>query len=123
MTLFLVFGLVLAAAVGVIWVVNSVVVTRRSNPIIDLDVQEKAAGFISSAPQLHAALGKTGLAATDLRPQGFITIDERRFDAQTEGGEFFERGTPVLVCGLSGQFLVVRRHTPPALSAQTAISA
>jgi membrane-bound ClpP family serine protease len=122
MTLLLVGGLLAALAVGALWVVSSMVNNKRSNPIIDLDVQDKAAGFISTGPQLHATVGKMAVAATDLRPQGFITIDEKRFDAQSEGGEFYERGTIVVVAGIIGQFLVVRKYFPPAEQVQLPVA-
>lgn len=109
--------LLITAGVGVYWLVTYFMRHDRSNPIIDKDVQEKSAGFISSSAQLHAVLGMTGEAATDLRPQGFVTIDGLRYDAQTQSGEYVYKGTYIEVVGLSGQFLVVRRATPPSLPA------
>lgn len=51
--------------------------------------------------------GRTGTAASPLRPAGVAVIDDRRVDAMSEG-PFIDAGTPVLCVGVRGAAVVVR---------------
>ncbi|UKJ05989.1 NfeD family protein [Solitalea lacus] len=59
------------------------------------DEQRATEGYVSSIPQVNLT-GRTGIAATDLRPAGKIIIDNNRYDALSEG-EFIVKGTKVVV--------------------------
>ena len=63
----------------------------------------------SEAEGLAQFAGKTGTAATPLRPSGTILVAGHRVDAITRG-EFLEKGTPVLVVRAEGLGVIVRRQ-------------
>lgn len=67
---------------------------------------DQASGFIS-APERNDLVGQIGVALTDLRPAGTITIGEERLDAVTEG-EFLQQGQRVKVMRSDGYRHVVR---------------
>jgi membrane-bound serine protease (ClpP class) len=58
-----------------------------------------------------ALVGRTGTAATVLRPTGTMAIDGDRFDVVTEG-EFVEAGTPLRVLYVAGPRVVVAAVAP-----------
>ncbi|MGL4806779.1 MAG: NfeD family protein, partial [Bacteroidales bacterium] len=58
--------------------------------------QETDKGYISSDLSLKKHLGETGIAFTDLRPSGKITINGVHYDAIAIYG-FVEKGKPVIV--------------------------
>lgn len=58
--------------------------------------QELADGYVSSAPNQHMLVGKTGVAFTVLRPSGKIKIDNEIYDAVSQIA-FIEKGTKVKV--------------------------
>ena len=51
-------------------------------------------------------LGRSGIAATQLRPSGAVQFGDRRVDVVTAGG-FVEAGTPVRVVEVRGNRIVV----------------
>jgi membrane-bound serine protease (ClpP class) len=51
-------------------------------------------------------IGRTGTAATDLRPAGILEVDGRRFDVVTAGA-FIDRGSAVRVVSIDGNRIVV----------------
>ncbi|MCA9133832.1 MAG: hypothetical protein KDA45_11785, partial [Planctomycetales bacterium] len=53
-------------------------------------------------------LGACGVAESDLRPSGKVTIDNRLFDVITEG-DYVEAGSSVEVLRIEGNRIVVRR--------------
>jgi membrane-bound serine protease (ClpP class) len=53
-----------------------------------------------------ALVGRTGVAATGLRPGGQVEVDGRRYEARVEIGAI-ERGRPVVVRAYSDFGLVV----------------
>ncbi len=54
-----------------------------------------------------SAIGKTGIAATDLRPSGRITIEGAVYQAMTQGG-FVQKGSSIQVIGGEGPTLFVK---------------
>lgn len=69
---------------------------------------DEAAGFVGT-DDLSDLLGQHGVAATLLRPGGFATIDGKRVDVVARG-EHLPKGTPVVVCGVSGNTVEVRQR-------------
>lgn len=67
--------------------------------------QRASLGYVTSENLMHF-LGRTGTAATVLRPSGAALIDGERLDVVTEG-EFLEPGTPVMVIKVEGSRIVV----------------
>lgn len=53
-------------------------------------------------------IGKIGISITDLKPSGFILIDNKKFDANSEG-EFISKDSKVKVISLSGFKLIVKK--------------
>jgi membrane-bound serine protease (ClpP class) len=57
-------------------------------------------------------IGKTGLAATDLKPSGHIWIEDRTFQALSQAG-YIDKGTPIQILGGHGSHLIVQPiHSP-----------
>ncbi|RFU71683.1 nodulation protein NfeD [Peribacillus saganii] len=74
--------------------------------IILTDSTSTESGYISNRSRVEL-IGKTGLAATDLRPSGTVIIDDERIDVVTEGS-FISKGTTVKVIKTEGSRIVVR---------------
>jgi membrane-bound serine protease (ClpP class) len=73
---------------------------------IGLQMQQRSSlGYVTSSDLTHF-LGRTGRAATVLRPSGMAEIDGVRLDVVTEG-EFLEAGTPLVVIQVEGSRVVV----------------
>lgn len=53
-------------------------------------------------------LGKTGITLTDLRPAGFILVENRKFDAQTNG-EFIPKNSQVEIISVNGIKITVKK--------------
>ena len=70
---------------------------------------DQASGFISG-PERKDLIGKVGVAMTDLRPSGTVTIGEERLDAVTEG-ELVSQGQRVVVLRSEGYRHIVRPVT------------
>ena len=60
---------------------------------------------------LESLIGSTGLARTELAPQGYVFVQGERWQAMAEDGPLTE-GTPVEVIGIDGFCLKVRRTSP-----------
>ena len=78
--------------------------------------EEREDGWASSSPRPDL-LAREGVAMTDLRPSGTVSIGEERVDAVSEA-EWIEEGTEVRVVSSEGYRLVVRplRSLAPELS-------
>ncbi|GMV66599.1 MAG: hypothetical protein AMXMBFR75_23950 [Candidatus Hinthialibacteria bacterium] len=67
----------------------------------------RADGYISQPKGLEDLVGKTGVAATDLRPAGVALIDQKRVDVVTEG-MFVDKGSSIIVASVDSNRVVVR---------------
>jgi len=56
-------------------------------------------------------VGKTGVAATDLKPSGHIWIEDRSFEALSKSG-YIDKGTRVRVLSGQGSHLLVKPINP-----------
>ncbi|NDY70981.1 serine protease [Desulfobacter hydrogenophilus] len=65
-------------------------------------------GVVSQSPDLKNYLDCTGHSITTLRPSGTALIDGVRLDVVTDG-EFIEADTPLRVCKVTGNQVIVRR--------------
>ena len=72
-----------------------------------MTVENDLANAKASDPSLKALAGKRGIAASDLRPSGFATVENRRVDVVTEGG-MIGKGTAVEVVRVEGSRVVVK---------------
>lgn len=52
-------------------------------------------------------VGKIGVAATDLKPSGFVTIDEESYEALSKSG-YIDKGTSIRVMSGQGSHLFVK---------------
>ena len=53
-------------------------------------------------------IGKTGVAVSDLRPAGKITIDGDQIDGQSDG-EYIHKGDRIIVKEMKNNYLIVRK--------------
>ena len=116
LNLTLLFVLVLVVAAS-LWRVLPMVpwLNRVFLPPPDMSLARAGGGGQSGLGLADAALtalvGRTGIAATVLRPTGAMTIDGERIDVVTEG-EFVEPGTTVRVLYVQGTRVVVAAERP-----------
>lgn len=54
-------------------------------------------------------IGKKGVAASDLKPSGFITINERNYQAVSKAG-YIEQGAPIEIIGGQGACYIVKKN-------------
>ncbi|HTU70502.1 MAG TPA: NfeD family protein [Candidatus Baltobacteraceae bacterium] len=74
-------------------------------------VDAQGADYVTSS-DFKSLLGKTGVAASYLRPAGVAQIDGKRVDVLTEG-EFIAAGTPIRVTRVEGARVFVEPVTLP----------
>ena len=67
------------------------------------------AGYASAPETDQNRLGQNGKALSPLRPAGIAMIEGERVDVVSDG-EFIDAGVPVVVTGVGGNRIVVRRH-------------
>lgn len=89
-----------AIIAGFKWMARSPVTLRTS--------LSRKAGVSSQSEDLENALGKTGTAATDLRPSGTAIVEKKRIDVVTRG-EYVDKGAEIVVIAVGGNRVVVRR--------------
>jgi membrane-bound serine protease (ClpP class) len=80
------------------------------SPVTLKTTLSRAQGIVSQEPGIEAYAGKEGLTKTDLRPAGFATIDGIRVDVVTRG-EYISKDTPIVVHGVTGNQIIVRKRT------------
>ena len=84
---------------------RSVLKGRLSKSSLVLKEQEAPLEDVSS--DLKSRIGRSGTAATPLRPGGTVEMDGVRFPASSEG-DFIPKDTRVEVTGVEGSRLIVR---------------
>lgn len=106
------FAIVLVAMVTsiitVVWLAKKLVTDTRAFPFVDKATQDKEAGYTAFNSDILQYVGNTGIALTDLKPAGFIEIDGKRLDAESEGG-YIEKGDEVEVLKVRSINLIVRK--------------
>ena len=70
-------------------------------------IESQEAGF-STSIGLEDQVGKDGLAVTDLRPSGWITVDDKRIFVVTEG-DYISQNNAVKILSVEGNRVVVRK--------------
>ena len=103
-TLLALAGVLLLIGVAVFLSYRSAMNGRLSKSHLVLQNTEAAAGDSKSDPWI----GKEGVTLTALRPAGQIDVEGTRLNAAS-GGEFIEKGVPVLVTGTEGDHYTIRR--------------
>ena len=77
--------------------------TKKGSIYLDEDQE----GFIASSFNKDI-IGKVGFASTDLKPSGFISIEDEDFQA-TSSGEYLEKGQKIRVINGKQSTLVVKK--------------
>ncbi|MDH5284180.1 MAG: nodulation protein NfeD, partial [Gemmatimonadota bacterium] len=99
-------SVVITMAITVAWI-RHLPTSRRFRGLIHSEAANAAEGFLSAPPRAELT-GRTGVAASDLRPGGVAMIDGERLDVVTEG-EYIAAGARVEVIRTEGYRLVVRQ--------------
>ena len=81
--------------------------SKMFNKIVLNTNHQSEKGYLSSDSKSEY-LDKEGISLTELRPAGFIIIDEIKLDALSEDG-FISRDTPIIVARVEGSKIFVRR--------------
>ena len=72
-----------------------------------ITLSSDTAGYHSSVSYDHL-LNREGIADTFFRPAGYIMIDNKRYDAVSEG-EFIDKGSSLKVILVEGNRIVVKK--------------
>lgn len=78
------------------------------SPLALKTILSSKSGYSSFDEKTGQYIGKTGRAATDLRPSGTAIIDEKRVDVVTRG-DYIEKGSQIRVIDVEGSRVVVRK--------------
>ena len=81
-----------------IWSIKS----RKNNSFLLASDQE---GYVASAID-RTLIGKQGIAQSDLKPSGHIVVDNKRYQALSEGG-YIIKGTSIILIGGQGTYYSV----------------
>lgn len=84
--------------------------SRTGKHLFLADSTSAKEGFDSMDDSLEAYRGKTGVAASELRPAGLAEIEGERVTVTTEGG-FLDEGVPIEVVDIRYNQIVVREKT------------
>jgi membrane-bound serine protease (ClpP class) len=107
--LFIVVFSMLIAFIGSIWLTSRLLKTTSPFSFIALHATEKIEdGFISVSTEQKSLIGKTGIAATVLRPSGKIEIDNNLYEAMAINS-FINKGEEIEVIRFSSYQLYVRK--------------
>jgi membrane-bound serine protease (ClpP class) len=82
--------------------------TRAGRQLVLMTGLDAGSGYTSEPIAEHGLVGKTGVAASTLRPAGIADIDGKRVDVVSDG-DFIEPGEPIRVDHVDGNRVVVRR--------------
>ena len=95
-------GSVLAIALG-----GGFTKSKLFNRVSIAEVQDSKEGYSTEIVEHRVLVGKTGVAATPLRPSGKVEIDDIRYDATTDG-EYIEKNASVKVVASRANYLIVQ---------------
>jgi membrane-bound serine protease (ClpP class) len=107
-------GSMLAIAAYVVFVGASVIALikfaiwriRSAKPEYSIYSDDSQVGYQASEYD-HNAIGKVGIASTDLKPGGYIIVDGKRQQALSQAG-YIVKGTEVIVVGGQEESLIVK---------------
>ena len=75
-------------------------------PYLEATLQDFHADSLAN---VGVAAGEKGIALTPLRPAGKVKIGPKTYDVVT-GGDFLDKGTPVVITAVSGNRLIVKKE-------------
>ncbi|MBT3207119.1 MAG: nodulation protein NfeD [Bacteroidetes bacterium] len=106
--LFIVIFSIFLSIAGSIYLSKKLLTSNSFKYLVLNAKQDKNDGFVVGDNQFDSLLGKTGVAATILRPSGKVMIDNDIFDAKAEYG-FIENGEKIkVVRHETGQVYVIK---------------
>lgn len=102
-------GLIIGIIGGLIglFFLGRVVIRTKFWQKITLPFSEKSSEGYSTSIGLEELVGVMGVAVTNLRPSGWVTVDERRIFVVSEG-DYIANGDPVKILSVDGNRVVVR---------------
>ena len=105
-------GLAIAIIGGIVglFLIGRALIRTRFWQKITLPTSQKSSAGYNTSIGLENLVGMGGIAASDLRPSGWVTVGEEKLFVVTEG-EFLSNGDPVKVLTVDGNRVVVRKQT------------
>lgn len=102
-------GLIIGIIGGLIglFFLGRVVIRTKFWQKITLPFSERSSEGYSTSIGLEELVGVMGVAVTNLRPSGWVTVDERRIFVVSEG-DYIANGDPVKILSVDGNRVVVR---------------
>ena len=102
-------GLIIGIIGGLIglFFLGRVVIRTKFWQKITLPFSERSSEGYSTSIGLEELVGVMGVAVTNLRPSGWVTVDERRVFVVSEG-DYIANGDPVKILSVDGNRVVVR---------------
>lgn len=82
--------------------------SKLLNSIILTNQHKKEKGYLSSDSGNDELIGVQGIAASDLKPSGFMDVDGKRIDILSDDG-YISRGTEIVISKIEGSKIFVRR--------------
>jgi membrane-bound serine protease (ClpP class) len=102
-TLSMVVAIVLGISFG-----GSIFKSGALKNVVLTTTQERHQAYSKDIQTMREIIGKKGVAGTDLRPAGMVTVDDEHYDALTDG-EYITKDESILVKDVRGNYLVVRK--------------
>ena len=97
---------ILGGIIGLVLLFRLMIKTKFWTKLTSPGVESKKAGYTISMG-LEDCVGKLGETVTDLRPSGWINVENQKIFVVTEG-EFVEKDQPVRILSVDGNRVVVR---------------
>lgn len=98
---------IIGGLIGLVLIFRAVTKTKFWEKLTSPGVESQEAGF-STSLGLEEFVGRIGIADTDLRPAGWITLGDQRLFVVTEG-TFVEKNDSVTILSVDGNRVVVRK--------------
>lgn len=101
------FGAVAILVMGLWALYNTGYGRRYLKTFFLLENQSKESGYVSMT-RMDSLVGLEGYVATPLRPAGSIVIENRKYDAVSDG-EFIEKDEKIVVTMVEGRKILVKK--------------
>lgn len=100
---------IVAVLIGIMSVIVAILASkgRLPKPLILRNASTKEDGF-SATDDYTFLVGKEGIAQTQLRPSGKITVDSKTYDVVSDG-QFIDAGSSVKVISADGNIVTVEK--------------
>ena len=98
---------IIGGLIGLVLLFKLMTKTSLWKKLTSPSVQLKEKGYTSSIG-LEKFIGNQGVAETDLRPSGWVLVNEQRIFVVTEGS-YINKDTPIIILSVDGNHVVVRQ--------------